>query len=403
MRVCVIGAGASGLMSAGFISKYGHEVVVFDSNEKSGKKIYITGKGRCNFTNVCDIDEFLTNVVRGGKFLFSALHRFSSYDTLAFFEDNGMKSVVERGNRAFPQSNKASDVTKALMKHCENVEFRYNSQIREIRPLDGKYEVSTSRKKEIFDAVIIATGGKSYEATGSTGDGYVFARKLGHKIVELKSALVPIALKDKFVKSLQGLSLKNVALVTETETKTYREFGEMMFTDIGITGPIVLTTSSLINRDKVKKLYIDLKPALTDEQLDKRILREFESEKNKNIANVMKTLLPSSLINVFLSKIGLDLEKKVNSITFEERKRLVSCLKCFTLNFDSLYNLSVGIVTSGGVDLNEINPKTMESKLHKNLFFIGEVLDIDALTGGFNLQIAFSTAVACAESFKERE
>ncbi len=402
MRVCIIGSGASGLFCGGQIASYGHEVSIFDGNEKAGKKIYITGKGRCNFTNVCDNETFLNNVIRGQKFMFSAINRFSPYDTLSFFSDNNMEFVVERGNRAFPSSNKASDVTKALLKHCKGVDFHYNEKVENVSVSEEEFAVKTSKSTYQFDAVIVATGGKSYEATGSTGDGYKIAKSFGHKIVDLKPALVPMELNDKFISQMEGLSLKNVSLHVETDKNKYNEFGEMMFTDKGITGPIVLTLSSRINREEVKDIYIDLKPALTEEQLDKRLLRDFAEQSNKNLSNVIKGLLPLSLVNVFLDKVKVSGDKKCNSITLNERKNIINILKRFTLSFKSLYNLNVGVVTSGGVDLNEINPKTMESKLKKNLFFIGEVLDIDALTGGFNLQIAFSTAYACAEFFKER-
>ena len=401
MKVCIIGAGASGLLCGGCIASYGHDVTIFDGNEKAGKKIYITGKGRCNFTNVCDNDEFLSNVVRGKKFLFSALNGFSSYDTLSFFSELGMEFVVERGNRAFPKSNKASDVTKALLKHCKDVKFSFNEAVKAVSKRGDAFAVKTAKSEHVFDAVVVATGGKSYEATGSTGFGYSVAKSLGHTIVDLKPALVPIVLNDKFVSSMEGLSLKNVELHVQTDKNKYSQFGEMMFTDKGITGPIVLSMSSFINREHVKDIYIDLKPALSEEQLDKRLLREFAEQSNKNLANVMKNLLPISLVEPFLKKIQLPNDKKCNSITLSERKNIICVLKRFTLSFNSLYNLNVGVVTSGGVDLNEVNPKTMESKKHKNLFFIGEVLDIDALTGGFNLQIAFSTAYACAKYFKE--
>jgi len=401
VKVAVIGAGASGLMCAGFVSSQGHKVLVFDGNEKAGKKIYITGKGRCNFTNVCDNETFMSNIIRGKKFMFSALNNFTPYDTLEFFEKAGMKYVIERGNRAFPESNKASDVTKALLKACDNVDFHYNEKVLCVNEKENIFLIKTEKGKYDFDAVIVATGGKSYEATGSSGDGYSIAKSFGHNIVEVRPALVPMELGDKFISSIQGLSLKNVALHIETENKKYSEFGEMLFTDKGITGPIVLTLSSLINRETVKSIYIDLKPVLAEEQLEARLLREFKEQSNKNLSNVIKNLLPVSLIDEFLRKIDLPSDKKCNSITTNERKLIINNLKRFTLKFKSLYNLNAGVVTSGGVDLSQVNPKNMESKLKKNLFFIGEVLDIDALTGGFNLQIAFSTAYACAKYFKE--
>jgi len=401
VRVAIIGGGASGLMCGGFVASYGHKVTIFDGNEKAGKKIYITGKGRCNFTNVCDNETFLNNIVRGKKFMFSSLNFFSPYDTLEFFENLGMEYVVERGNRAFPKSNKASDVTKALLKHCDGVEFCFNEKVVFVAKENDHFTIKTEKDKYVFDAVVVATGGKSYEATGSKGDGYAIAKSFGHKIVPLCPALVPIELSDDFVHSLQGLSLKNVRLCVETEKQKHSDFGEMMFTDRGITGPIVLSLSSLINRDEVKSIYIDLKPALTEEQIENRLLREFKENSNKNVANVIRGLLPASMVEIFLSKTKISCEKKCNSITTNERKLIINNLKRFTLKFKSLYNLNAGVVTSGGVDLSQVNPKNMESKLKKNLFFIGEVLDIDALTGGFNLQIAFSTAYACAKYFKE--
>lgn len=400
MKVCVIGAGASGLFCAGQIQKYGHDVTVFDGNEKAGKKIYITGKGRCNFTNVCDNEEFLQNIVRGKKFLYSAINNFSSYDTLSFFSDLGMDFVIERGNRAFPQSNKASDVTKALLKNCVGVEFKFGEKVVSIEK-DNVFKVTTTKEEYFFDSVVVATGGKSYEATGSDGFGYEIAKKFGHSVIALKPALVPIEVKEDFVKDLQGLSLKNVSLNIETENKKLKEFGEMMFTDKGVTGPIVLTLSSLINREFVKNMFIDFKPALSVEQLENRFLREFDENKNKDISNVMKNFLPQAIILPFLKKAGVESDKKCNNVSVLERKKLINTLKCFTLTFKSLYNLNVGVVTSGGVCLDEINPKTMESKLIKNLYFVGEVLDIDALTGGFNLQVAWATANACSQNFKE--
>ena len=400
MRVAIIGAGASGLLCAGFISSFGHEVTVFDGNEKAGKKIYITGKGRCNFTNVCDNETFMSNIIRGKKFMFSALNNFTPYDTLEFFQNLGMEYVIERGNRAFPKSNKASDITKALLKNCFNVSFHYNEKVVFVQEDGVGFKVKTEKDKYCFDAVVVATGGKSYEATGSKGDGYNIAKHFGHNIIDICPALVPIELNDSFIKDLQGLSLKNVTLHIEADKK-YSEFGEMLFTNVGITGPIVLSLSSMINREEVKSIYLDLKPALSEEQLDSRLLREFKEQSNKNLSNVIKNLLPISLVDVFLNKCNILGDKKCNCITVNERKNLISNLKRFTLNFKSLYNLNVGIVTSGGVDLTQVNPKNMESKLKKNLFFIGEVLDVDALTGGFNLQIAFSTAYTCAKYFQE--
>ena len=398
MKVAIVGAGASGLMCAGFLVKSGHEVHIFDGNEKAGKKIYITGKGRCNFTNATFGEDFAENIVRGEKFLRSALSNWNSFDTINFFEELGVKTKVERGNRAFPESDKASDITKALLKHCEGVKFHYNEKVISTSFTD-KFLVETSKGVTPFDRVIIATGGKSYEATGSTGDGYRLAKSLGHNIIDLKPALVPIKLKDKFIINLEGLSLKNVTLKAVFDGKKIDEFGEMMFTNDGITGPVVLKISSQINRAENVSLSIDFKPALTQEKLNDRLLREFDNAKNKNISNILKNLLPSSLIAPFLSKCSIDENRKINSITTSERKTIIQNLKDFKLEFNGLYDINAGVVTSGGVDLKEVNPKTMESKFQKGLYFIGEVLDIDAYTGGFNLQIAFSTAVQCAKNF----
>lgn len=400
MKIAVIGAGASGLMCAGFLAKKGHDVSVFDGNEKAGKKLYITGKGRCNFTNVSFDLDFQKNIVRGEKFLFSALNGFNSEDSVSFFEELGMKTKVERGNRAFPLSDKASDVTKALLKHCEDVKFAFNEKVETIYKKDH-FIVTTSKGKYEFDSVVVATGGSSYKATGSTGDGYRIAKSFGHNIIEIKPALCAIELKDAFIKQLQGLSLKNVSLIVKTGKNKIEEFGEMLFTDKGISGPIVLSVSSFINRLEEVSLCIDFKPRLSKEVLNDRLLREFGEAKNKEIKNIMKNLLPSSLVDVFLGECNISASKKVNSVTQAERMHIIEKLKDFQLEFKGLYPLDSAIITSGGVDTKQINPKTMESKLVEGVYFIGEVLDIDALTGGYNLQLAFSTAVACARSFKE--
>lgn len=393
MKVAVIGAGAAGLFVAGLIANKNHAVQVFDGNEKCGKKLYITGKGRCNFTNLCEREEFLNNVVRGEKFFRSALSKFSPQETIEFFESMGVRTKIERGNRAFPESDKSSDIIKALAKFASGAKINLGEKVNKIERADGGFLVDGQK----FDRVIIATGGKSYSATGSTGDGYNFARCLGHKIVDLKPALVPIEIKENL--PLQGLSLKNVTLTAVCDNKRISRFGEMLFTDKGISGPIALTLSSLINRLNCQRLEIDFKPALSENQLDARLLREFENAKNKNISAVMFTLLPKSLASVFLASLNIPSDKKVNSITQKEREKIVKALKCWTLGYKMLYPIEAGIVTSGGVDLKEIDPKTMQSKLCPGLYFVGEVLDIDALTGGFNLQIAFSTAYAASTDF----
>ncbi len=397
MKIAIIGAGASGLMCAGLLAEKGCEVHLFDGNQKSGKKLYITGKGRCNFTNVCSNQDFLENVVRGEKFLYSCLNEFSTYDTYSFFEERGLKCKIERGNRAFPESDKSSDIIKILNKHCEKCFFHFNEKVVAISKKDKFIVISENCKYE-FEKVVVATGGKSYTGTGSLGDGFKFAKILGHRIIEIKPALVPIELSDAFIKTIQGLSLKNVTLKAIVDGKSCSRFGEMLFTDKGISGPIALTMSSFINRGKEVKLSLDLKPALSKEQIEKRILQDFDQNKNKNFSSLLKDYLPNSLINAFLDKCSLSGLTKINNIKQAEREKIIESFKNFELNFVRLYPIECAIITSGGVNLTEVNPKTMESKLIKDLFFVGEVLDIDALTGGFNLQIAFSTAYACAKN-----
>lgn len=403
-KIAVIGGGAAGLVAAYFAALKGHNVTVFEKNEKCGKKIYITGKGRCNVTHDCTPEEFLQNVVSNPKFMTSSIFAFSPNDTISFFENGGLNLKTERGARVFPQSNKASDVTKCLENYCKsvNVTFNFNEQVDKIANLNSTmFNVTTSKDNYLFDNVIVCTGGKSYPSTGSTGDGYKFARDFGHSIVPLKQGLCGINLKVNDYKQLQGLSLKNVNLTVHFNGKKLKEFfGEMLFTHFGVSGPIILSASSLINRldlNKVK-LSIDLKPALSEEQLDKRLLRDFEEYKNKSISNCLKEILPVALISVVLAKCGISTDKKVNSITKNERQFLLTNIKNFDMLVLSLRGFEEAIITSGGVDVKEINPKTMESKFVKGLYFCGEVLDIDAFTGGFNLQIAFSTGYAAGNN-----
>lgn len=399
-KIAVIGAGATGLMVAGFLANSGYEVTIFDGNEKAGKKLYITGKGRCNLTNFCEVSEFLQNVVRGEKFMRSALYSFSPTDAVSFFEGLGLKTKVERGNRVFPQSDKASDVIKVLEKvHCKNVKFNFGCKVEKIEKDEKGFVLLYKNGQNFFEKVIVATGGKSYSATGSVGAGCDFARAFGHKIQPFVPALCPIKLKNDFVKNLQGVSLKNVQLDVVADGKRQSYFGEMMFTDCGITGPTVLTASSYINRAQKVLLSLDFKPALTEQQLNARLLRDFEEFKNKELKSVFRGLLPKAVAEVFAKVVGLKEDKKVNSVTKEERAKLTQFLKNFPLSFDGLYDIDAAIVTSGGVDTNEINPKTFESKLQKGIYFIGEVLDVDALTGGFNLQCCWSQAVSCARNF----
>ncbi len=397
MKIAIIGGGAAGLFAGARLREGNVDVTIFDGNEKLGKKLYITGKGRCNLTNNCDRDEFLSNIVRGEKFMMSSLSAFLPQDTMDFFEERGLRLKTERGNRVFPASDKSSDVIKTLERSCRGCEIKLNEKVKDISFSSEVFKVVTEKGKYIFDKVIIATGGKSYSATGSCGSGYKFARTFGHEVVEARAALVPIRLADN-VLGLEGLALKNVTLHAEADGKKLSQFGEMLFTGDGITGPIVLSMSSLINRAGKISLWLDFKPALSEVQLDGRLLREFENAKNKNLSNVMHTLLPKNLVPFFLQKAGLNGEVKVNSVTASMRRTLLGYLKHFPLAYKSLYPIEAGIITSGGVNLSEVNPKTMESKKQVGLYFIGEVLDVDALTGGFNLQIAFATANACAKA-----
>ncbi len=404
MKVAVIGAGASGLMAAYAAAVNGNDVTVYEKNEKSGKKIYITGKGRCNVTNAVLPQEFLLNVVSNTKFLTGAIYNFSPEDLMAFLENQGLKLKVERGNRVFPLSDKASDVTKYLEKACinEGVKFNFNSKVTKINILNGTVsDIIVNNTKIYFDKVIICTGGKSYPLTGSTGDGYNFARQCGHSINELTPALCGLNLNGDYFQPMQGLSLKNINLSVLYNGKVIKSlFGEMLFTHFGISGPLVLTVSSLINRFNLNnvKLILDLKPALSSEQLDERLLRDFAASPNKSLAAVLKGLLPSSLIAEVLKRSSVDGEKRVNSVSKSERAALLTTVKNFVMLVSSLRPLEEAIVTGGGINVKEINPKTMESRLVKGLYFCGEVLDVDALTGGFNLQIAFSTGFAAGNS-----
>ena len=398
-KIAVVGAGASGLFCGGLLANKGYDVTIFDGNEKCGKKIYITGKGRCNLTNNCTKEQFLSNVVHGDKFMMSPINQFSPQDTIEFFNSQGLQTKVERGNRVFPLSDKASDVTKYLVSYAKNCKINLNELVLAIKcEKNDVFNVKTTKNEYIFDKVIIATGGKSYPATGSKGDGYKFATCFNLNVIPPKSALVPIKLKDDFCKTIQGLTLKNVELFAEYDGKKKSFFGEMLFTGDGITGPIVLSMSSFISSSNQVQLWIDLKPALSKEQIENRLLRDFEQNKNRNLSYIIKGLLPSSLVNIFLGKCAISGEKKVNSVKTEERQKIADYLKHFPLHFANLYEIEAGVVTSGGIDLKEINSKTMESKKIKNLYFIGEVLDIDCLTGGFNLQTAFSTAYTCANN-----
>ena len=392
MKIAIIGGGPAGMMCA-IKAAENHQITIFEKNEKLGKKLFITGKGRCNLTNYCDEREFLKNMVNNSNFMYSSIYSFSPFTTYYYFEELGLPLKVERGNRIFPLSDKSSDVIKAYEKKLKDlgVKVHLNFEIKSIEKV-GEEFILNGREK--FDKVVIATGGISYKLTGSTGDGYKFAKNFGHKIINQVPGLIGINLKNNF--SLAGLTLKNVELKVIKDKKIIsNEFGEMLFTHRGISGPIVLTTSSKINRLKDFEMFLDLKPALEPEKLDARILRDFSENQNKNIENVMKSLLPKDLISYVLYRAGISGDEKVNQITKIERENLVKTIKNFELKFDSLDDIDRAIVTSGGIDVKDIDPKTMESKKVPGLYFIGEVLDLDGLTGGFNIQIANSTGYSC--------
>ena len=416
--VLVIGGGAAGMMAAIAAARCGRRVEVFEKNEKLGKKIYITGKGRCNLTNDCDMDTLFESVCNNRKFLYSAFYGFSNMDTMDFFQKCGLKIKTERGNRVFPVSDHSSDVIAVLADELkrQKVGVHLNAQVKEVlferRELASEKDYQTivrgirlSDGKEILaDAVIVATGGLSYPTTGSTGDGYRFASQAGHTVTELSPALVPLTVAEADVMEMQGLSLRNVKISVADGKKTlYEDFGEMMFTHFGVTGPLILSVSSLIQK-KLKshplKMKIDLKPALSTEQLDARILREFEQNKNKQFKNVLGTLYPAKLIPVIIQRSHIPPEKAVHDISREERQHLVECTKEFQMTITGLRGYNEAIITRGGVSVKEVNPQTMESKLVKGLYFAGEVLDLDAMTGGFNLQIAWSTGYAAGMAVK---
>lgn len=398
-RVVVIGGGAAGMMAAAAAAGAGHRVRLFEKNEKLGKKLYITGKGRCNLTNACDTADLFKNVVHNPRFLYSSFYGFTNFDMMAFMEENGCPVKTERGGRVFPVSDKSSDVIRTLSTCLRNlgVEVELYAEVAEI--VSGNGAVTGVRLKDgrtiDADAVVVATGGLSYPSTGSTGDGYRFAREQGHTVTELTPALVPLEVREPVVRQLQGLSLRNVRVRILSETEVlYEEFGEMLFTHFGVSGPALLSASSFVAESLRKTpltLSVDLKPALTAEQLDARILRDFDEIKNRQYKNALSHLLPSKLIPVIVEASGISPDKKVNEVTRQERIGLVERMKDFRLTLTGLRDYREAIITQGGVSVREINPSTMESKLTKGLYFAGEVLDLDAVTGGFNLQIAWST------------
>lgn len=405
--VCVVGGGAAGLMAAGTAAKRGLKTVVLERNEKVGRKVMITGKGRCNVTNNCSLlNDLITNVPINGRFLFSAFSRFMPSDTMEFFENLGVPLKVERGNRVFPQSDKASDIVDALRKFALSSGAEIvNGRAKEIMTENGKVIGVKTYDDEIInsESVIIATGGKSYPLTGSTGDGYILAEKTGHTIVEPRPSLVPVEIHEGWCSSVMGLSLRNVAIRIEDTERckcVYKDFGEMIFTHFGVSGPIILSASSHM-RDMEKgkyELYIDLKPALDEDTLDKRLQRDFLENSNKNFINALDSLLPKKIVPVIVKLSGIKPSQKVNQITRIQRENLVYLLKNLKLTITDFRPIEEAIVTSGGVSVKDINPKNMMSKIVDNLFFAGEVIDVDAYTGGFNLQIAFSTGNLAGKS-----
>ncbi|MBR5586524.1 MAG: NAD(P)/FAD-dependent oxidoreductase [Clostridia bacterium] len=406
--VIVIGGGAAGMFAAGKCAEYGKSVLVIERNASLGKKLRITGKGRCNVTNCCAPEEVLENVINGKKFLMSAVHKFTPWDTMAFFEDLGVPLKVERGNRVFPQSDSAPDIVNALRKYMAGGGVKMlQDRVVSIAVSGGSVRgvVTESGRKFAAESVIVATGGKSYPVTGSTGDGYKIAMKLGHKVTEIKPSLVPINTAAPWIKKLQGLSLKNVVLdIFDGDKKIFTEMGEMLFTHFGVSGPLVLSASCHMDGlpDKKYKMSVDLKPALDEKKLDQRILRDFEKNANKDFINSLSELLPSKLIPVVVELSGINPRAKTNQITKDERKNLCSVLKKLEFTADSMRPVNEAIITAGGIDTSEINPSTMESRIVSGLYFAGEVVDIHAYTGGFNLQIAFSTAALAAENIKKR-
>ncbi len=398
-RIAIIGGGAAGLFAAACSESEGNEITVFEKNKYTGKKLLITGKGRCNVTTSCSSCDFFENIPSNSRFMYSSFNAFNNFDTMAFFEELGVPLKIERGERVFPVSDKASDIRDALYKKALSlgVKFIFENTL-SVAKNGEEFTVKTECSEYIFDRVIIATGGVSYPLTGSTGDGYKFAEELGHAVVAAKPSLVPLVCAERLCSELMGLSLKNVAVsIEDTRTKkiAYQDFGEMLFTHYGVSGPMILSASSHlrdISKSKAYVIHLDLKPALNFDKLDKRILSDFEKYKNKDFQNSLGDLLPTKLIPVIVVLSKIDSHKKVNEITKEERHRLTALLKDIPLTVVSARPISEAIITAGGVSTSEIDPKTMQSKLVPGLYFAGEVIDVDAYTGGFNLQIAFSTA-----------
>ena len=412
-HVIVVGGGAAGMFAAIAAAKNGHQVTLYEKNEKLGKKIFITGKGRCNITNAADMEELFDAVVTNSKFLYSSFYGYTNQNVIDFFEDAGVPVKIERGNRVFPISDHSSDVIRALEREMKKVGVKVclNTEVKSVEAEKGKFNkvVLKDTTTQTADACIGATGGLSYRSTGSTGDGFRFAENVGHKVTQCFPSLVPMETKEPWICELQGLSLRNVeAKILDGKKELYKDFGEMLFTHFGVSGPLIISASSYVGKKFMDKngqkkeltLEIDLKPALTEEQLDQRVLRDFEENHNRQFKNAITKLFPTKLIPVMLELGGIDPEKKVNSIEKEERKQFVHLIKHFRMTLTGLRDYPEAIITKGGVNVKEIDPGTMESKLVKGLYFAGEVLDLDALTGGFNLQIAWSTGYAAGNAIQ---
>lgn len=394
LRVAVIGGGAAGMVAAGTAALYGAEVTIFENTDRLGKKLAITGKGRCNVTNNTTIPGFLENVTKNPRFLYSALNELSPAETITLFESLGVPLKTERGQRVYPETDKAIDIVMALRRYAEAAAVIYH-KVTAIKKLEDKFEITAAAKTYLFDKVILATGGKSYPLTGSDGSGYKLAMKLGHSVTELIPSLIPLESTSPLCPQMQGLSLRNVGIRIRSDTGKvlYTDFGEMMFAHFGVTGPVILSASAHLRGYDISTLTleIDLKPALDDKTLDARLLSDFAKSNNKDLINALGDLLPAKMIAPFISVTGIDSRKKINSITKEERKIILDNLKCFKIPLRAFRPIEEAIITSGGIDVKEIAPKTMESKLVSGLYFAGEIIDVDAYTGGFNLQIAFST------------
>lgn len=407
-RVLIIGGGAAGMFAAVIAAERGHQVTVFEKNDRLGRKLFITGKGRCNLTNACETEELFGAVVSNPKFLYSSFYGFSNQDAIDYFEKIGVKTKVERGERVFPVSDHSSDVIRGLERQMEKlgVKIRLGVAVKKILTEQERFAgiLLENGEKVDGDVCLLATGGLSYPATGSTGDGHRFAQELGHTITPCMPALVPMECKESWILELQGLSLRNVtAVIRDGKKVLYEGFGEMLFTHYGVSGPLMLTASSYVGNklmEKELRLEINLKPALTEEQLNHRVLRDFEENRNRQFKNALSRLFPSKLIPVMVELSGLDPDKKVNVITREERRRFVDLIRHFPVTLTGLRDYREAIITKGGVRVKDVNPATMESKLVQGLYFAGELLDLDAITGGFNLQIAWSTAFAAAAGFE---